>query len=286
MPHEAFDLLRQHGRTFWMASLLLSPDARRDATSLYAICRTIDDIADGFAPAEERLAGLDNARHSLVPQLSSILTMAREHLHATHALQQLVDGAVQDVRGVQIETTADLIDYAYRMAGTVGEVMCPILGVRDRRAYAFAANLGIAMQLSNIARDVAEDAANGRSYLPQRWLEGRRDPDAAATRMRMVLALAELYYTRARQGWQAIPRRNRLAIIAASHLYRAIGRKVSRMGCRTDLPRAVVSPWEKAAWLSVAFIDWSRSLWRSEAPPSLQPTQTNQAGMPISVEHG
>jgi phytoene synthase len=153
---------------------------------------------------------------------------------------------------VRIADEAALIRYAYLVAGAVGRLICPVLGAVDPAAVPFAMDLGIGMQLSNIARDVTEDACRGRVYLPATWLaEEGVDPDAlvvgAADEERVVrvvartVALAEQYYTSARGGFRFLPLRPRTAVVLAAHRYRAIGRTVAGRGVDALRSRTVVS---------------------------------------------
>lgn len=156
---------------------------------------------------------------------------------------------------------AELVRYCYRVASTVGLMMCGVLGVRCREALPHAIDLGIAMQLTNICRDVAEDAARGRVYLPAERLRsagidpedvvrGTADPERVASVVRSVLALADRYYRSADGGMRDIPWRFRPAILVASRTYRAIGVRLRRR--RPTAGRTVV-PWpEKLAWSAAA----------------------------------
>jgi len=150
----------------------------------------------------------------------------------------------------------ELIRYCYRVAGTVGLMMSPVLGVGGDRARPHAVDLGVAMQLTNICRDVAEDAERGRTYLPERrlrragttpqaLLEGEADREAVSEVVRDLLELADDYYESGRAGMQFIPRRSRLAIMVASRVYRAIGVKLRRGRCDPLAGRTVVGPFGK-----------------------------------------
>jgi 15-cis-phytoene synthase len=238
-------VIRKHGRTFYVASRLLSRESRDAAIALYALCRTIDDIADGTLPdvdkTEQLRAEADAAqRHALFAH-PALAPMAAE---LASPMAALINGAARDAtewqRGWVIESTQDLIDYCYAVAGTVGEMMCPILGVTDARAIASAVSLGIAMQLTNIARDVEEDARMGRRYVPAAWNHPTAQDDRV--HVQLILQLADEYYRRAAFGFAAIPLRNRLAIVAAATMYREIGVNIAKNGYavqkRVVVPRA------------------------------------------------
>jgi phytoene synthase len=149
------------------------------------------------------------------------------------------------------------------VAGTVGLMMCGVLGVKGEVARRHAIDLGVAMQLTNIARDVAEDARMGRVYLPrtrleaagtspEALLEGRADPAAVSTVVRDLLAVAEVYYRSADAGMPHIPFRSRVAVLAASRLYRQIGRVLLARGADPLEGRTVVGWFGKAAALLAA----------------------------------
>lgn len=169
------------------------------------------------------------------------------------AMWRLVDTIAEDADPVRVADDTALVRYAYGVAGTVGLMMAGLLGARTPRARASAIDLGIGMQLTNIARDVTEDAARDRVYLPATRLRdvgvepdalvaGAADPAAVAQVAADLVALAEPYYASALDGLRDLPLRGRLAVAVAASLYRAIGRTVVRRGvralaCRTSLGR-------------------------------------------------
>ncbi|MEQ1501692.1 MAG: squalene/phytoene synthase family protein, partial [Myxococcota bacterium] len=164
----AHGVLERHARTFSAAAALLAPDTRDEIATLYAFCRTVDDLADDGADR----AGLDRVVDELdgheppSPLVAAMLALPVP----VSAARQLVDGVRSDLGEVRLPDVDALIRYAYQVAGTVGLMVCPLLGVVDPVAWPFAIDLGVGMQLSNIARDVGEDAGRGRVYLPATWL--------------------------------------------------------------------------------------------------------------------
>jgi phytoene synthase len=157
----------------------------------------------------------------------------------------------------------ELLRYCYRVASTVGLMMCAVLGVREPSAFPHAVDLGVAMQLTNICRDVREDARMGRVYLPASRLEAagltpddllqdRVDREALARVVADLLHLADRYYASADAGMRWIPARARTAIVVASRVYRAIGVKLRRRGCDAWSGRTVVGGVEKVGWLAAA----------------------------------
>ena len=173
----------------------------------------------------------------------------------------LLEGFAWDATGRRYADFGQLLDYAARVAGTVGAMMALLMGVRDRAMLARACDLGSAMQLTNIARDVGEDARNGRLYLPQDWLrEAGVDPASLLARpaftpalgrvVQRLLGEAERLYQRADSGIARLPSRCRPAMYAARLLYAEIGHEVQRRGFDSIAQRAVVSPLRKLQVLS------------------------------------
>lgn len=241
-----------------------------DAALLYAFCRLVDDLADD-APSPEQahvdLQQLQDELHGRAearPLLSSFLHMTeRVGLDLRHA-DELVRGVRGDLETVRVPDDRSFVRYCYRVAGTVGLMMCPVLGVRDPEASAFALDLGVGMQITNICRDVREDAEMGRVYLPAARLEaagvthegllaGAPESDAGLRRVvQDLLLLAEQYYASADLGMRFIPLKPRMAILVASRVYREIGRKLLRNGVDVMAGRTVVGGGRKAVVASGA----------------------------------
>jgi phytoene synthase len=279
-------LLAQGSRTFLAASWILPRRVREPACALYAFCRMADDAVDGqadpgaaVAELRARLAAIYAGRPA--PQVEDRAMAALVQRFGIPSVwpEALIDGFAWDAAGRRYETLHDLHDYAARVAGTVGAMMALLMGVRTRAALARACDLGVAMQLSNIARDVGEDAALGRLYLPRAWMrEAGLDPDAWLARpahgpalaqvVRRLLRAADALYLRAGQGVADLPLACRPGINAARFLYRQIGLEVERRGGDAVSGRAVVSPARKAAGLLQA----GCALWPARpalAPPPL-----------------
>lgn len=262
-------VLSTHARSFRWGALLLSPDARDDAAVLYALCRTVDDLADEGGPPEaldelrEELSGPRSPR----PLAAAFLDVAARRDLPLDAAQELIRGVSSDRGRVRVADDRALLRYGYQVAGTVGLMMCGVLGVTDPIARAHAVDLGVAMQITNICRDVREDAAIDRVYLPASRLRAASvDPESlvAGTADRAgvravvadLLALAETWYASGEAGLRFIPRRNRLAIRVAGRLYRAIGRRLLRRGGDPLRGRVVVPAWEKLSLALGAALDW------------------------------
>lgn len=244
---DAERIFTQHARSFAPATRLLPRADRERIARLYAICRTLDDLADrdGSRAAAQRLARIEaELRGTTV--VTDPLVVEADKLFAGDSqsratLADLTARVLQDTTGVQIKDDTELLDYAWHVAGTVGLLFCDLYGIRAAEARARAASLGIAMQLTNIVRDVGEDARAGRRYLPATWLPaspaelvdaspaGRAEVRAAIHR---TLALAERHYSHGLSGLSVLPLRVRVTVMVAAALYRAIGRQ---LGGRGDL---------------------------------------------------
>lgn len=262
-----------HGsRSFWLASTLLPGALRRPAFALYAFCRDADDAIDNAAnPAAalpglyERLDRIYAAEGRPVSAADRLLAdTVRQHQLPRALLDALIEGFTWDASGRRYHSHADLMAYCARVAGSVGVMMSVLMGVREANALARAADLGVAMQLTNIARDIGEDARNGRLYLPTAWLaEAGLDADSFLANPQPTAALtsvvtrllmeAETLYRRADAGIACLPGTCRPGIHAASRIYADIGRQVIASGCDSINRRAVVSTGRKLTLLLRAF---------------------------------
>ncbi|MFM9927298.1 phytoene/squalene synthase family protein [Variovorax sp. H27-G14] len=254
--------LRQGSRTFLAASLLLPREVRDAACALYAFCRMADDAVDEGTDEAAAVAML-RARLARIydPGMpASALALPADRALAGVAAQfdipralpdALIEGFEWDAEGRSYETLEQLHAYAARVAGTVGAMMALLMRVRGADAVARACDLGVAMQLSNIARDVGEDAAMGRLYLPREWMrEAGLDPQAWLARpvftpalgsvVQRLLDAADALYERVGSGVAQLPMACRPGINAARFLYADIGREVQRAGCDSVSRRAVV----------------------------------------------
>ncbi|MEI7968245.1 MAG: phytoene/squalene synthase family protein [Betaproteobacteria bacterium] len=263
-------LMRGGSRSFFAASLVLPRRVRAPATALYAFCRIADDAIDlnddrprALAHLQERLARAYEARPMPFPADRAFAAVVARHGIPRALPEALLDGFRWDSEGRQYETIADVHAYGARVAGTVGAMMALIMGVRAAGPLARACELGVAMQLTNIARDVGEDAAAGRLYLPRAWMrEASIDPDAwlrspvfdarVARVVARLLAEADRLYERAGEGIGSLPRDCRPAIQAARLVYAEIGREVERAGCDSVSRRAVVPAARKVTLMARA----------------------------------
>jgi phytoene synthase len=279
-------ILRSGSKSFFAASLLLPKRVRDPASALYAFCRLADDAVDLSADPRQALARiryrLDRA-YAEAP-LPDPVDRAFAAVVAAHAipravLDALFDGFAWDVDRRRYGALTELEAYAVRVAGTVGVMMTLLMGVRDSAVLARACDLGVAMQLTNIARDVGEDARAGRLYLPQHWLiEAGIDPDEFLRRpahsaalgqvVARLLGVADTYYARANAGIAELPADCRSAIRAASLIYSRVGRRVAACRYNAIDGRAVVGKAQKVALIALAYRR-SRAFTNELAAPAI-----------------
>ncbi len=263
-------LLANGSKTFFAASFLLPGRVRDPATALYAFCRLADDVVDQGIGGD---AALDHLRDRLTKAYAgepyriaadrAFAATVKQFAVPRELPEALIEGFEWDATGRRYETISDLQGYAARVAGTVGVMMALLMGVRGADDLARACDLGAAMQLTNIARDVGEDARNGRLYLPGEWLrEAGIEPDeflanpeftpALASVVQRVLDVADELYQRAEAGIARLPSDCRSGIYAARLLYAEIGRQVERNSRDSVSRRAVVAKSCKLRLLAVA----------------------------------
>ena len=273
--------IEQHSKSFALASRLLPSKVKYDAVVLYAYCRRADDAID-LAPPDGQLRRVEELREELDriysgalqtdPLLAAFQGVLRQCSIPRGYFDELLSGMEMDAQRVQYRNMADLLQYAFRVAGTVGLMMCHVMGVRQSGALRHAAHLGMAMQLTNIARDVHEDWARGRLYLPHDLLaqcgapELRVEPgdalprsaaDPLARATDVLLDHAEAYYRSGDAGLCHLSPRCAFSIRAARLVYSAISGRVRAQHCDPFAPRAYVSRARKlglvayAAWLSL-----------------------------------
>lgn len=310
-------LLKGGSRTFHAASKVLPRRVGDPAIALYAFCRLADDavdLGDNRAAAVDRLKErLDRAyRGQPMDQAAdrAFADVVAQFSIPRQVPEALLEGLAWDAEGRRYQTLAELYAYAARVAGTVGAMMSLVMGQRTPEIVARACDLGVAMQLTNIARDVGEDARAGRLYLPQSWLrEAGIDADAwlakpafsheIAVIVQRLLDAADTLYGRATLGIRNLPRACRPGIYAARALYAEIGRELERGGLDSISRRAVVSTnrklkvlartlvsldpeWEPARQLApVAQLDETRFLIEAVAATPLRERSPQVKAKPI-----
>jgi phytoene synthase len=263
-------LIRTGSRSFYLSSLLLPKPVRKPAYAIYAFCRISDDAVDdpgAKTDAVEVLRARLNRAYAGTPDDTACdraIAATVKAFDIPQALPEaLLEGLAWDGEGRRFATLSDLYGYAARVASAVGAMMTVLMGVRDQRVLARACDLGVAMQLTNIARDIGEDARNGRIYLPLTWLaEMGIDPKAFLARpvfderiahlVARLLDLADHLYARSASGINGLPLSCRPAIHAARLIYREIGEDVKRAGYDSVSRRAVVPDRRKLVLLARA----------------------------------
>ena len=279
-------ILATSGESFFWARRFLGKKMGHDAAVLYSFCRVLDDMADGDLPdGFEHLstiqASLEKGEWNDHALLRHHAPMVNEYNLPKDVIASLVEGLMDDQADeVLLPDEESLIQYAYKVAGTVGLLMCEILNNSDPKAKPHAVDLGIAMQLTNIARDVVEDARMGRRYLPGSWV-GNMSPedilDAALdpygpdgvqiTRaVERLLDLAESYYASGRAGLAYLPARAHFSIGVAAKVYRQIGRQLLRSKDSWHGKRQVTSKGSKMLCTFRATANLARRLPHARRP--------------------
>ena len=256
--------IKSEGKSFYWASFFLPKKNRIAASRLYSICRYLDDVAD-------------NSKLDTSSQIKNIFNQIKENESSEiniffkknninlGILKDLIDGLISDQQNVRVTDERELIDYSYKVAGTVGLMMLPIINTKDAEARKHAIDLGIAMQLTNIARDVYEDAKMNRLYLPKEWLGQVSTSDLIDNKLddqkkklielsiKNLIELSDKFYENGFSGMKFIPLRTRLAIFFAAKIYKGIGEKIKSGGYVYKLERIYLNKLEKL-WITIISI--------------------------------
>ncbi len=280
------ELTRRHSQTFYMASALLPPDQRRAMRALYAFCRTSDDLVD--RAQSEALPALQTwRRQALYPYWTTDDPVTLAWFDARRRFQipplfaeQLLNGVAQDLQQTRYTTFAELADYCYGVASTVGLMSMHITGFSGREALPYAIKLGVALQLTNILRDVAEDWRMGRLYLPQEDLAhfGVVEADIAAGNndarwqalMRFEIQRTRGLYQESMSGIAMLGRQGQIAVRAAAELYQRILDDIEAHNYDVFSRRAYVSNRRKLALLPGIW--WRVKTIRGEAVRPVEPS--------------
>ncbi len=282
-------LLREGSKSFFAASLLLPRRVREPTVPVYAFCRIADDVVDQAQDpdAVQALRNRLGMAYSGTPYESPVdrafADVARKHDVPRVVMDALIDGFAWDAEGKRYATMNELHGYCARVASTVGVVMSLLMGTRDPIALARACDLGVAMQLTNIARDVGEDARNGRVYLPLEWLEEAQIDvtqflarpvfsDKLGQVVERVLRHADTLYVRADAGIAMLPKDCRSSIHAARLIYSEIGRMVEKNHYDSVSSRAYVPLTRKLRLLA-------RALW--SPTPKMLPSHDIAEAAPL-----
>ena len=262
--------IRTGSLSFHAASKLLPTRVRDPALALYAFCRIADDAVDeGHDKAHAVLSLRDRldliyAGRPRNAAADRAFASVVEDFEMPRALPEaLLEGLAWDAVGRRYDDLSGVLSYSARVAAAVGAMMCVLMRVRDADALARACDLGLAMQLTNIARDVGEDAREGRLFLPQDWLADEgidtkaflADPQPTPELSRVtkrLLAQAARLYQRSEAGVTALPLGCRPGIFAARHIYAGIGSAIARNNHDSITRRARTGSTRKLGWLALS----------------------------------
>ena len=261
---QAAKLTSEHSKSFYFASALLPEEKRSAVRALYAFCRTVDDIVDESTDSE-RETQLDYWRRMVEAVSFSdgdlvaaawADTLARYHIPRHYALQ-LIDGVARDLIQTRYQTFDELATYCYGVASTVGLMSMYIVGFHSSDAVPYAIKLGVALQMTNILRDVGDDYQTGRLYLPREELTfyGIREQDIAKGRvtdnwrqfMKFQIERTRQLYEASWEGVKMLEREGQFAIGAASVFYQGILDEIEKNDYDVFTRRASLSAWGKAS---------------------------------------
>jgi phytoene synthase len=258
------DATRGAAANFFYGIRLLPGPKRRAMCAAYAFARRVDDVGDGTLPAEEKLAELEQIRESLSrpspddPVMVALADARRRLPIPSAALRDLVDGVEMDVVETRYETFDELVVYCRAVAGSVGRICLAIFGSSDTETgMRLADDLGVAMQITNVLRDVREDYERGRVYLPAEDLRrfgcgehlASAPPDAAAALIRFEAARGRQWFSRGLQLLPLLDARSKACVLSMTGIYRRILRQIDEEPEQVLSQRVSLPAWEKA-WVA------------------------------------
>ena len=218
------NLISTHAKSFSWAGFFLAKQTFENGSSLYDFCRTLDDIADENTSLDSKKQKFNKMKKDFIERnfenilVKNIDNLIKKFNISEKVVLDLFDGIESDIReSIKFKTKRELLVYSYRVAGTVGLMMAKILKVDSKIALRSAVDLGIAMQLTNIARDVVEDSGRNRKYIDHDFIK-----------IKETLGIAELFYKSSFKSIKEIPLINRFAILVARRVYREIGNNILR----------------------------------------------------------
>ena len=218
------NLISTHAKSFSWAGFFLAKQTFKNGSSLYDFCRTLDDIADENTSLDSKKQKFNKMKKDFIEKnfenilIKNIDNLIKKFNISEKVVLDLFDGIESDIKeNIEFKTKRELLVYSYRVAGTVGLMMAKILKVDSKIALRSAVDLGIAMQLTNIARDVVEDSGRNRKYIDHDFIK-----------IKETLAIAELFYKSSFKSIKEIPLINRFAILVARRVYREIGNNILR----------------------------------------------------------
>jgi 15-cis-phytoene synthase len=266
-PEIAYDfcetITRREAKNFAYGIRLLKKPERRAMSAVYALARRIDDIGDGKDAPEQKLAGLQELRKEIDPidprtsdpVLVAVADAARRYQLPMGCFGEIIDGCEMDVIGTSYETIEDLVGYCRRVAGSVGRLSLAVFGSDDlERAVPLADALGVALQLTNILRDVVEDRSFGRVYLPRADAESvgcspdlSGPPSEVARLVALECGRADAWFVEGLKLLPLLDRRSRACVAAMAGIYRRLLSRIEREPLAVTQGRVSLPPWEKAA---------------------------------------
>ena len=218
------NLISTHAKSFSWAGFFLAKQTFENGSSLYDFCRTLDNIADGNTSLDLKKQKFNKMKKDFIDRnfenilIKNIYNLIKKFNISEKIVLDLFDGIESDIKeSIEFKTRQELLVYSYRVAGTVGLMMAKILKVDSKIALRSAVDLGIAMQLTNIARDVVEDSGRNRKYIDHDFIK-----------IKETLGIAELFYKSSFKSIKEIPLINRFAILVARRVYREIGNNILR----------------------------------------------------------
>ena len=230
--------LKREGKSFYWASFFLPKNSKKKAGILYSICRYFDDIAD--KNSEDQTDYLKDTIEEIKKNKNNKVNIFLQKSKINNSIFiDLIEGFILDQKKIRIQNKEELIKYSYHVAGTVGLMMSKIIGVKHKKAARSAIDLGIGMQLTNIARDVYEDSKMKRIYLPANWIpditlknlndlhnKSSEKDERISNAIYKVIGLSDKFYNNGFAGLKYIPLSTRLGIFIAANVYRGIGIKI------------------------------------------------------------
>ena len=250
--------LKREGKSFYWASFFLPKGSKKKAGILYSICRYFDDIADKYN--EDQTTYLKNSIEDIKNnKKNNVSAFLQENKINNSIFIDLIEGLILDQKQIRIQNEEELIKYSYHVAGTVGLMMSKIIGVNHKKAPQSAIDLGIGMQLTNIARDVYEDSKLKRIYLPANWIPNISIKDLnnlhnfsiekdekISNAINKIIILSKKFYKNGFAGLKYIPISTRLGIFIAANVYRGIGIKIKSKKKKYMRERIYLNSFEKS----------------------------------------
>ena len=249
--------LKREGKSFYWASFFLPKSSKKKAGILYSICRYFDDIADKYSVDQTEYLK-DTIEEVKKNKNNKVNIFFQKNKINNSIFIDLIEGLILDQQEIRIQNKEELIKYSYHVAGTVGLMMSKIIGVKNAQAAKSAIDLGIGMQLTNIARDVYEDSKMKRIYLPANWIpnislnnlnnlnEYNSENDAKISKaIHKVINLSEKFYINGFAGLKYIPFSSRLGIFIAANVYKGIGTKIKSNKKKYSRERIYLNSFEK-----------------------------------------